>query len=1053
MASKFSPPPLEPRDIQLRAYTTRNAPLQKGASFARGKPTPSDRVLVFDTETTTDEAQSLRFGVYKIFDNSELIETGLFYDEEGLKPEETEALSSFAKRNDFECMSVRDFVEDKFYEECALLHGAIVGFNLPFDLSRLAIQHGTAKSKDRYRLFQHGFSLQLSEDEWTRPRVKVKHLSSRAAFIEFAQPREGYVGKRKKGKPPAKLPSFFVDVRTLAGVLLANSFSLEQLCGALKVATPKQQTDKHGSLLSAQYIEYAVTDVQATWECYVKLKTKLKEHGLSNATPDSLISEASLGKSYLAEMGIKPWQQVQPDFDPVRIGQIMSTYYGGRSEVHRRREILPAFYCDFLSMYPTVNALMGLWTFIISDGMTEDVATDDVRRILENWSPEDLQNPANWKKLHCIVQIMPDDDVLPVRSVYSYGAPRNEAGKSANIAINRLSSPEPLWFTLADCLASKFLHPEHKAPTVVQALRFIPNRPQQTLKPVNLQGNPDNRVDPIEQDFFKRVIELRREVKQRKQHAAEAVEKARLDAEQLALKILANSASYGIFVETLVEDLEKLEELKRYGFDGTEALIKSRVEERPGKYFHPLVATLITGAARLMLALSEWKAKSEKLDWIFCDTDGIAFTPASEFEGDFVPTVQRVMDWFRPLNPYALSSSETEPESILQAEDENFAADIDESGNKPITSLYAYAVSAKRYALFNISENGKVEMRKTSAHGLGQLLPPYDAPKGWKKNSKSDFWHNEVWQTICQSAHDNPETVVNFESDERLNIPAASRYSATTPALVRWFKDQNENAEYSEQVRPFNFLLCFQCQKMELLSASDEQANDWRQKHNSPPRPVAPFDKKPSIAANHAHDRITGEPIPKSWLKTYAQSIAQYHLQDEAKFLGGQKSQTGKLQRRHIEAFAVRHIGKEAHNWEENQFIGAEGDAALRYEDGIFDVKETTKTIEAGLLEFGYRRIADVSNVGDKTIKKIINGDISSFRNQAIRLVRSVFWLRQQALETQRKTDDVVASLRTRADEIGLAALALELGLDQSNLRKMLKRTKPLPTALLEQLA
>ena len=125
----------------------------------------------------------------------------------------------------------------------------------------------------------------------------------------------------------------------------------------------------------------------------------------------------------------------------------------------------------------------------------------------------------------------------------------------------------------------------------------------------------------------------------------------------------------------------------------------------------------------------------------------------------------------------------------------------------------------------------------------------------------------------------------------------------------------------------------------------------------------------------------------------------------------------------------------------------------MRYEDGIFDVKETTRTIEAGLLEFGYRRIADVSNVGDKTIKKIINGEISAFRNQAIQLVRSVFWLRQQALETQRKTDDVVASLRTRADEIGLAALALELGLDQSNLRKMLKRTKPLPTALLEQLA
>ncbi|MAT35314.1 MAG: hypothetical protein CMK06_09265 [Ponticaulis sp.] len=71
----------------------------------------------------------------------------------------------------------------------------------------------------------------------------------------------------------------------------------------------------------------------------------------------------------------------------------------------------------------------------------------------------------------------------------------------------------------------------------------------------------------------------------------------------------------------------------------------------------------------------------------------------------------------------------------------------------------------------------------------------------------------------------------------------------------------------------------------------------------------------------------------------------------------------------------------------------------------------------------------------------------------AVQLVRSVFWLRQQELETQCITDDVVATLRIWADEIGLAALALELELDQFNLRKMLKRTKPLSTALLEQLA
>ena len=67
-------------------------------------------------------------------------------------------------------------------------------------------------------------------------------------------------------------------------------------------------------------------------------------------------------------MGIKPWQEMQPDFDPAIIGAIMSSYFGGRAEVHRRREIVRSLYCDFASMYPTVCTLMELWRFVIAQG-------------------------------------------------------------------------------------------------------------------------------------------------------------------------------------------------------------------------------------------------------------------------------------------------------------------------------------------------------------------------------------------------------------------------------------------------------------------------------------------------------------------------------------------------------------------------------------------------------------------------------------------------------------------------------------------------------------
>ena len=37
------------------------------------------------------------------------------------------------------------------------------------------------------------------------------------------------------------------------------------------------------------------------------------------------------------------------------------TAYGGRAEVRLRRDIQEVVYYDIKSMYPTVNALMGLW--------------------------------------------------------------------------------------------------------------------------------------------------------------------------------------------------------------------------------------------------------------------------------------------------------------------------------------------------------------------------------------------------------------------------------------------------------------------------------------------------------------------------------------------------------------------------------------------------------------------------------------------------------------------------------------------------------------------
>jgi hypothetical protein len=58
---------------------------------------PSEYVLVFDTETTTDPSQRLRFGCYQFWKGDTLIEAGLFFDP-SLPSAEQELLAAFPAR-------------------------------------------------------------------------------------------------------------------------------------------------------------------------------------------------------------------------------------------------------------------------------------------------------------------------------------------------------------------------------------------------------------------------------------------------------------------------------------------------------------------------------------------------------------------------------------------------------------------------------------------------------------------------------------------------------------------------------------------------------------------------------------------------------------------------------------------------------------------------------------------------------------------------------------------------------------------------------------------
>ena len=146
------------------------------------------------------------------------------------------------------------------------------------------------------------------------------------------------------------------------------------------------------------------------------------------------------------------------------------------------------------------------------------------------------------------------------------------------------------------------------------------------------------------------MIELRTAIKTKLKYSS-ALNAEALDSEQQALKILANSTSYGIFVEINVADLDAPETLTCFGPTGEGFSVESKRIEEPGRYFHPLLATLITGAARLMLAAAESLCGKSGIDWAFCDTDSLAIArPDGTGEAEFYERAQTVCDWFLPLN-------------------------------------------------------------------------------------------------------------------------------------------------------------------------------------------------------------------------------------------------------------------------------------------------------------------------------------------------------------------------------------------------------------------
>jgi hypothetical protein len=271
--------PIEPRSILLRGYVETPPPAKPRPWW---KQPPSRFALFFDTETRSDGAQQLRFGCYQLWEGDRRRERGIFYDPESVKPAEFAELQQVARSRGHRLMTTAEFVDRVFYPS-AKAGAMIVGFNLPFDISRIAIHHDTARAVRRRngtvdRSMQGGFTFKFSSDP-AHKNVRIKHLSRRAAFINFA----GSSADR----------GFFIDLRTLAAALTSQSHTLDSLARSLKTNTGKAKFSDFERDIDAEFVSYGIEDVQVTRECFEKLIAEYDKHGFSRKTPATQIySEA-----------------------------------------------------------------------------------------------------------------------------------------------------------------------------------------------------------------------------------------------------------------------------------------------------------------------------------------------------------------------------------------------------------------------------------------------------------------------------------------------------------------------------------------------------------------------------------------------------------------------------------------------------------------------------------------------------------------------------------------------------------------------------------------
>jgi hypothetical protein len=343
-------------------------------------------------------------------------------------------------------------------------------------------------------------------------------------------------------------------------------------------------------------------------------------------------------------------------------------------------------------------------------------------------------------------------------------------------------------------------------------------------------------------------------------------------------------------------------------------------DERPGRFFNPIIASLVTGASRLVLTMLEAEVTKRGGTFAFCDTDSLAIVAGKDCPHG-VPClseaeVDNLVRLFDPLNPY----DPTAVPHLLKVEYKNEA------------DLRCFAISAKRYVLFTLDRRSGQLKRvvKASESGLGAVI-------GRSKGETTRKLARRVWKRIL--ADELGLRVLRRQKRrwERLidfAVPLRRKLPISNPAILktRGFAEFNKTKTYDFKIKPFGFLQTVTPGTVigDEVKAIAPMESDLRKTRKLP-----------------WTDFRTGKMIELDWdglalagsmpIMSLADYVTSYASHPEAKAAGTDGKPSGReargvLGRLHLTAAGPAHIGKEIDRLDEDQGESLDDDGPITYD-------------------------------------------------------------------------------------------------------------------------